>query len=509
MHIAAIIIIAICIFFAIVGSIEQSISESRRHKYDIKKAEMKRKEEEKKQLEKKQRFEKYKKIVFEQYEDKLEEWQSVIDREFSQAEEAQNKKRKAEQLKVDKQNAIIRTEWNTKRKAEQLEIDKQNEIIRAEWNKKNQEANDSWQAAIKEAKILYNQKLAEIDNIQKSYFEFNPISVIEYNKLVLATDFASSILPSHAELDYVSDTKTLIVNYTLPTPSDIPTLKEVKFIKSKNTFKESHISQSALNKLYDEVIYQIVLAVVAKLFSADAANALDSIVFNGWVNTTDKSSGHPLTACIISLHTVRNDVESINFKNVDPKECFKRLKGIGSSQLYGIVPIAPIMKINTYDKRFIESYEVAKNLDDSVNLAAMNWEDFEHLVREVFEKKFSRDGIEVKVTQSSRDKGVDAIAFDPDPLRGGKIVIQAKRYTNVVGVSAVRDLFGTVMNEGATKGILVTTSNFGHDAYDFAKNKPITLISGGELLNILLDCGYKAKIDLKEAKRLASENKDA
>jgi len=34
----------------------------------------------------------------------------------------------------------------------------------------------------------------------------------------------------------------------------------------------------------------------------------------------------------------------------------------------------------------------------------------------------------VKVTQASRDRGVDAIAFDPDPIRGGKFVIQAKRY---------------------------------------------------------------------------------
>ena len=77
----------------------------------------------------------------------------------------------------------------------------------------------------------------------------------------------------------------------------------------------------------------------------------------------------------------------------------------------------------------------------------------------------------VKITQASRDGGVDAIAFDPDPIRGGKIVIQAKRYTNVVSVSAVRDLYGTVVNEGATKGILVTTSGYGHDAYDFAKGK--------------------------------------
>ncbi|MGH9351727.1 MAG: restriction endonuclease [Terriglobia bacterium] len=86
----------------------------------------------------------------------------------------------------------------------------------------------------------------------------------------------------------------------------------------------------------------------------------------------------------------------------------------------------------------------------------MGWEDFEHLIREIFEQEFPSSGGEVRVTRASRDWGVDAIAFDPDPIRGGKIVIQAKRYTNTVEVSAVRDLYGTVLNEGATKGILVT-----------------------------------------------------
>jgi hypothetical protein len=88
-------------------------------------------------------------------------------------------------------------------------------------------------------------------------------------------------------------------------------------------------------------------------------------------------------------------------------------------------------------------------------------------------------GGEVKVTRASRDGGVDAIAFDPDPIRGGKIVIQAKRYTNTVELSAVRDLYGTVVNEGAMKGILVTTSSFGPGAYAFARDKPLTLLAGG------------------------------
>jgi restriction system protein len=72
-------------------------------------------------------------------------------------------------------------------------------------------------------------------------------------------------------------------------------------------------------------------------------------------------------------------------------------------------------------------------------------------------------------------------------------------------LSAVRDLYGTILAEGANKGILVTTSSFGPDARDFAKDKPITLITGAELLHLLADHGYRARIDLKEARELMRE----
>ena len=71
--------------------------------------------------------------------------------------------------------------------------------------------------------------------------------------------------------------------------------------------------------------------------------------------------------------------------------------------------------------------------------------------------------------------------------------------------SLLRDLYGTVVNEGAIKGILVTTAAYGPDAYEFAKGKPLTLLDGGNLLHLLDRHGHKAKIDLKEAKRILSE----
>src|SRR5208283_2431135 len=219
--------------------------------------------------------------------------------------------------------------------------------------------------------------------------------------------------------------------------------------------------------------------------------------------TLDKATGLPFDACILSVQAGKKEFNEINLALVEPRACIKKLKGVASSKLHQLAPVAPILQMDRRDERFVSSYEVAGTLDNSVNLAAMDWEDFEHLIREIFEKEFSVNGGEVKVTQASRDGGVDAVAFDPDPIRGGKIVIQAKRYTNPVGVSAVRDLYGTVMNEGATKGILVTTSHYGADAYEFAKGKPLTLLDGGNLLHLLDRHGHRAKIDIAEARKVA------
>jgi restriction system protein len=238
------------------------------------------------------------------------------------------------------------------------------------------------------------------------------------------------------------------------------------------------------------------------LFNLDSNSLINAICFNGWVNVINKATGKREDKCILSIQTSKEEFQDIDLHYVDPKTCFKSLKGISANKLISITPIQPIIQINRNDKRFVDSHDVTTNIDDSTNLAAMNWEDFEHLIREIFEKEFSSNGGEVKVNQASRDGGVDAIAFDPDPIRGGKIVIQAKRYTNTVGVSAVRDLYGTVMNEGATKGILVTTSDYGPDSYEFAKGKPLTLLNGGNLLYLLERHGHKAKIDIEEARKL-------
>ena len=124
------------------------------------------------------------------------------------------------------------------------------------------------------------------------------------------------------------------------------------------------------------------------------------------------------------------------------------------------------------------------------DLHRMPWQEFEHLIATLFNKIFQSFGGEAHVTRSSRDYGVDAKAFDPDSLRGGTIIIQAKRYQDLVPIAHVRELMGAMNEERATRGYLVTTGRFSNAAYELASRHNIQLFDGQNLLHQLHQYGF-------------------
>lgn len=355
-------------------------------------------------------------------------------------------------------------------------IDKYYKLIENEQNKYNQ---------IREERIFFAQYVLDNYNKSDNY-------VGDYITHILANSFYLFDFDSNPKIEYNKENKSILVEYYLPQLCDIPNT----IYKNK---KGKILSTSAHNKLYDDIIYKIVIRSISEIFHFDSLKKINTIFFNGRIISNSTATGKYIDNCILSISVNRDNFEDIDLNYINAKECFKHFKGISASKIHTITPIPPIITFNKNDKRFIENKKISIN--QGTNLASMHWEDFEHLVRELFEMEFSKNGSEVKVTQASRDGGVDAIIFDPDPLRGGKIVVQAKRYVNTVGVSAVRDLYGTVINEGANTGILITTSNYGNDSYEFAKDKPLKLLNGAHLLALLHKNGINADINIELAKK--------
>lgn len=328
----------------------------------------------------------------------------------------------------------------------------------------------------------------------------DPAAVMEYMKAVFERSEYPDCFAVRHEPSFDAASRTVVVDVHIPPQSSVPDILEYRHRKSADP-TPVRMKKKEHDELYDTASKQTILRTLHEVFESDYAKNLAAAVVNGWVTDVDPASGHERTTCVISVSAQREQVEKLNMARVDPSEAIKSLKGLIAGPLSQIAPVKPIMQLDRKDGRFVESKDVLEGYDGTTNLAEIPWEEFEHLVRELFSKIFSGKDAECRVTQASRDGGVDAIAFDPDPIRGGKFVIQAKRYTRVVPVSAVRDLYGTMINEGAAKGILVTTAYFGADSREFVKDKPLTLIDGPRLVYMLEEHGHKVRIDLAQARK--------
>ncbi len=350
------------------------------------------------------------------------------------------------------------------------------------------------------------QKLSDTyGDLVTAWLRYKTGAVVEFPR-VLKAQIEALMLPDYlcskmfANVD--PETGILVLDFNLPTPGQLQFVKGVKQLKSTGEIRAQHASEKSKRLVYDDFIYQVALGLVDFTFRVDSAEKITAVAFNGIVEGPSESTGLVESNCVLSLICKREDFLGLDLSKVNPKECFKHLKGVSGANLHNLTPVRPILRFDKNDSRFVSADSVIETLNGALNLAAMHWSDFEALIRDLFSKEFSTEGAEVKITRGSKDGGVDAVVFDPDPIKGGKFIIQAKRYTNVVGVSAVRDLYGTVMNEGANRGILVTTASYGPDAYEFVRDKPLSLISGSELLHMLKKHGYAARIDLKEAKEI-------
>lgn len=102
--------------------------------------------------------------------------------------------------------------------------------------------------------------------------------------------------------------------------------------------------------------------------------------------------------------------------------------------------------------------------------------EFENLLK----YHFSNLGYKVKTTPTSSDYGADLILKNDE----SKIVVQAKRYKNKVGIKAVQEIIGAIGYYEADKGMVVTNSYFTTNAINLAKSNDIELWDRNKLIEV-------------------------
>jgi HJR/Mrr/RecB family endonuclease len=244
---------------------------------------------------------------------------------------------------------------------------------------------------------------------------------------------------------------------------------------SKGRIVETAASARERNELYKDFIADAACRLATQAFRASPM--LSALRLSFMRPAMSESTGHLFTDCILSVDIDRDTFLQIAHRRVRSENALRnfplRFSYDKSMALKSVHPFPPY--IGTRDTSAVD----LNNIDPT---------QFEHLIRQLLE----RMGYIATLTKSSHDGGIDVEAVNPQPIVGGKLVVQCKRYAGVIGSPIIRDLYGACVDAGASKGILITTSHFSPDAIKFADGKPLELIDRAQLVSLLRAHGLLA-----------------
>ncbi|WP_324785637.1 restriction endonuclease [Streptomyces sp. H51] len=315
-----------------------------------------------------------------------------------------------------------------------------------------------------------------------------PDAVVEYFTAALYSSTAwPAEFPRQVAAAYDPEGRQLVLDWELPGYEVVPEAKAVRYVSATGQYKDTARPVSQRRALYREVLAQSVLLVLHQLFAADEHRVLDSVALNGYVDARDPATGRQAHIFLATVMAPRAVFTELHLARVEAVSCL-------SEALRGQLAARPDQLTSAVRPgrrpQDVGRHVAADGGDEEPDLYDMDPLAFESLVADLFRAM----GMEAVTTQRSNDGGVDVDAVDPAPIRGGKIVVQVKRYRNTVPPTAVRDLYGTVQDVGANKGVLVTTSGFGPGSHTFVRGKPLELVSGRELVDLLHRHGLRGRL---------------
>ncbi|MFE0379398.1 restriction endonuclease [Streptomyces inhibens] len=343
---------------------------------------------------------------------------------------------------------------------------------------------DQWAAG---ALAEIRQHNAGIEELLSGLRNGDAEAAVEYFSAALYSSTAwPEGFPRQIAAAYDPTARQLVLDWELPGYDIVPETRSVRYMPTADQEKETARPAAQRRALYRDVLAQSVLLVLRDLFAADTFGTLESVALNGFVDDVDPVTGRPAQVYLATVMAPRSAFDAFHLEQVGAVECL-------TEGLRGQLAARPDQRTAVRPGRLpgdVGGGVVSHGSESEPDLYEMDPIAFENLIAELFRAM----GMQAVTTQRSGDGGVDVDALDPDPIRGGKIVVQVKRYRNTVPPTAVRDLYGTVQSEGANKGVLVTTSRFGPGAHTFANGKPLSLIAGPELVDLLGRYGLRGRL---------------
>ena len=201
-----------------------------------------------------------------------------------------------------------------------------------------------------------------------------------------STEHLPGGIPKTHKIAFVPESKQLVIEFELPTMTIVPHVKQYRYVKARDAVDESPRPLTQVKALYSSVVAQAAVRTLHELFEADRDSKLETVVFNGFVDTLDPATGKPVSPHLVTVRVSRETFTQLDLGNVEPLACLKGLNAGVSKSPGELLPVRPVLEFNMVDPRFIQESDVLSELDARPNLMELSPRDFESLITNLFEK---------------------------------------------------------------------------------------------------------------------------
>ncbi len=166
-------------------------------------------------------------------------------------------------------------------------------------------ARAEWQAAAAQLKEEAKKQHELVDAFEANYRRGELNAVVSYCSMVLEASAYPDGFPQRFKFAYVPESRQAVVEYQLPTVAVVPTVKAYRYVKQSDSIAETARPYSQVKALYASVVAQVAIRTVHELLESDKAGHVDTVVFNGFVDTSDPGSGQTIRPCSVTVRTTR------------------------------------------------------------------------------------------------------------------------------------------------------------------------------------------------------------
>jgi restriction system protein len=216
-----------------------------------------------------------------------------------------------------------------------------------------QQARKKWEAAERERK----EKLAEAERAHEAQLAGKRVEVDRYNSRIAriiaglrdrepeaVESFLRTVLrrvplpagfPRRAEVRYVPYDEQIAVRMVVPGPDVVPQVGGYECEPPRWEVREIPRTDEEVEELYELVLAQVALLVVRDVFEAEPR--LDSVRFQGLVDSVDPATGQPDLPCVIRLDVDREAFEGLDLDEVSPVDALEQLDAVVTPDPYARV----------------------------------------------------------------------------------------------------------------------------------------------------------------------------